>query len=52
MDEDIVHTRRNTLEQYEQGIRTGRCGWITSFLGVKDFTSPMIISPHYWLESV
>ncbi|KKT98944.1 MAG: hypothetical protein UX01_C0016G0001, partial [Candidatus Collierbacteria bacterium GW2011_GWB2_45_17] len=23
-----------------QGIRTGRCGWITSFLGVKVFTRP------------
>ena len=32
--EDIVHASRRRGDQREQGSRTGRCGWITSFLGI------------------
>ena len=31
-DEDIVHAPWRHGEPHEQGSRTGRCGWITSFL--------------------
>jgi hypothetical protein len=31
-DEDIVHAPWRHGEPREQGSRTGRCGWITSFL--------------------
>ncbi len=31
-DEDIVHALWRHRELHEQGSRTGRCGWITSFL--------------------
>src|SRR5207245_5491052 len=31
--EDIVHASRRRGDKREQGSRTGRCGWITSFLG-------------------
>jgi HD superfamily phosphohydrolase YqeK len=30
-DEDIVHALWRHGEHHEQGSRTGRCGWITSF---------------------
>src|SRR3989344_3518551 len=32
LGEDIVHTTRKSWNKYEQGIPTGRWGWITSFL--------------------
>src|SRR5207245_9233870 len=35
-DEDMVHAPRRRGDQREQGSRTGRCGWITSFLGIRD----------------
>ena len=31
-DEDIVHASWRHGDPREQGSRTGRCGWITSFL--------------------
>jgi len=31
-DEDIVHAHRKIGNDHEQGIRSGRSGWITSFL--------------------
>ena len=31
-DEDIVHASWRHGDSREQGSRTGRCGWITSFL--------------------
>src|SRR6266508_5398414 len=34
-DEDRVHALRRRRDQREQGSRTGRCGWITSFLGIR-----------------
>jgi len=31
-DDEIVQAARKLVENLEQGIRIGRCGWITSFL--------------------
>ncbi len=36
-DEDIVHALWRHRGQHEQGIRSGSCGWITSFLGRLSF---------------
>ena len=42
-DEDIVHALRRRRGLREQGSRTGRCGWITSFLGMIALTVRRVV---------
>jgi hypothetical protein len=44
-DEDIVHAPWRHGESREQGSRTGRCGWITSFLGNPELLLRRLSSP-------
>ncbi len=36
--EDIVHAFWRQKDKHEQGMRSGSCAWITSFLGRPHFT--------------